>query len=440
MRFTVRLRTQALISRLAAASLLIATAAGSAAATECGELRAEAAQWKAAASVEETLASTIGDATRAKHQAAARESSAQLKNIERRLAAACAPKRTTIAALPLGYVVVPPGNGSRASIDPGERWGLALTTLAGAKSGIVFNDPAIVNVPGGARWESEGKVDELAVVVALDAQLTVEEPTQGVGSWRIDLKAAPVVVPAVTLKACAEGGSGNIGGAKLPATTCAMLLRVAPLASPTAVPERGRATLIGEWQYGDRAGFELGDELAEVASSGPPPRLDLALDLAAPIPGVSEGKKLVVTAGLNRKQNLAGSAVKLAEECGADDTACQEQWFSVEVWFDRTFAVPFVRRRPLEKTAIRFVGSVADRLGKTLSGQRVMAASTERRIYAITDPEGKYRFDGLPAGELTIAAVGKKLGQKPQAEYQKVLPVGVLSGSAPKILIDRLFE
>ncbi len=411
---------------------------GAAAATECGDARAQAAQWRAIAQVEDNLAATDG-ANRGKHQAALRDAQGQLKRAEARAASACATHRATIAALPLGYVVTPPGAGSKAWVEPGDRWGLTLTTLAGAKNGIVFNDAAVVTVPAGGRWEWDGKPDELAVVAALDAQLVVDEPSPGVGAWRIDLTGAPVILPASELRKCAESGA-PVSGAKLPATTCAMLLRVDPFGGPSAVPERGRAVAIGEWQYGDRAGFELGDELSDVAAGGPPPRLDLALDLSAPIPGVTEGKKLVVTVGLNRKTNLAGSAVKLSQECGGDDTACQAQWLAVDLWFDRVFAVPFVRRRALDKGAQQLSGTVADRLGKPLAGQRVMLQSGEHRILTITDADGKYHLDAPPAGEVTVAAVGRKLGAKPRADYLHAFMVGATVGPGPKLLIDRVFE
>ncbi|MSP62980.1 MAG: carboxypeptidase regulatory-like domain-containing protein [Myxococcales bacterium] len=415
---------------------------GVALATECGDLRTQAAGWRAALTVEEQLSSTLADATKAKHQSAAKEAATALKLIEKKLSAACAPRRVSIAALPLGYVAVPPGNGSRSWIEPGDRFGIALTTLAGAKGGLVFNDALTVSVPAGGRWESEAKGpsdSELELMVAIDAQLTVEEPAAGVGSWRIDLKGAPLLVPLGKVKACAASDGGDVGGARLAASTCQMLLKVDPLGSATALPERGRASLFGEWQYGDGAGFEIGDELADVPASGAPPRLDLLLDLSAAIPGVSDGKRLAVSLGLNRKTSAAGTVMKLTHEC-AGDAACEEQWFTVSIWFDRIFAVPFVQRRFHSGTPVKVIGRITDRLGKPMGGQRVMATGEGRRVFAITDSEGKYHFEWLPSGELSLAAVGKKLGAKTRSEYVRPFSLGLVTGTAPKILVDRLLE
>jgi hypothetical protein len=423
---------------------LILAGAATARATECGELRLEQARLSAAATVENSLASTIADATKAKHQAAAKEASAQLKTVEKKLAAACAPRKATIAALPLGYLSTGPGNASRVSVEPGEKWGLSLTTLAGAGAGITFQDAAIVSAPAGARWEIDSKVageaNGLALIVATDAQLTVEEPVAGRGAWRIELgKGAPLIVPYAKVKSCASAsGATDVGGARLSGASCQMLLRAAPLDGKDAVPERGRAVLLGEWQYGDRVGFEIGDEIAEVAPPpGPAPRVDLVLELSAPIPGISDGKKLLVTAGANRKSGAQGAMVKLAAECG-DDSACQDRWHDVEVWYDRAFAVPQVRVRPTGSG--RVTGAILDRLGKLVAGQRVLAQVGDRKVITMADPDSKFRFDGLPAGEVTVTPIARSLSAKPQKALAHSVTLGVAGGIAPKLFIDRLFE
>src|SRR5262249_8119845 len=161
----------------------------------CGELRAQAANLKTAAQVEEQLAASIADATRPKHAAAAKEATAQAKALEKKLAAACAPRSATIAAIPLRCLPVAPGHASHPGLDLADRWALSLTTQAGAASGVVFADPATVAAPSDMRLDSDAHRKELGdektgvlVVAALDAQLTVEEPQPGRGAWRIDVR------------------------------------------------------------------------------------------------------------------------------------------------------------------------------------------------------------------------------------------------------------
>jgi hypothetical protein len=252
-------------------------------ATECGELRAEQARLKTALAFDRSPLAADGKKA--------------LAAIERKLPAACAPRKVSIAALPIAYLAVPPGNLSKASLELGDGWGLTLTTQAGAAHGIVFADPVTLDVPRPLKWDSELSPNktgvELFVAVAIDAQLTVEEPATGRGTWRIDLKGKPELVAMSKIRACA-GGKPEAG--KLSKESCQLLARIDPMPKHGAVPERGRAQLAGEWQYGWHSTAELADEELSVLADAPlPARLDLHLDLSAPLPGISDGKKLAVT-------------------------------------------------------------------------------------------------------------------------------------------------
>ncbi len=410
------------------ALILMALVAARAAASECGDWRRRTERLQAVAAAEGRLG----------HDKQAKEAAAELRVAEKKTQAACAPRKVGVLALPLGVLAPAPGAGSRASFDPGPDWGLQLTTLAGAPGGVTFSEVATVTAPPG-RLDLDAKAAEdlggAAVVVATDAQLTVEEPAPGRGAWRIETHGKPLVVGVDKLRACAAASSpADVGGARLPPSSCAMLLHAFPLASPQAVPERGRAALLGEWQYGDRVAFEIADELAEVPSAGlPAPRLDLALDLAAAIPGVADGKKLVVSVVGNRR--TGGGALRLAEECG--DDGCPEKWHDVEIWWDRAFAQPFVRRRPTESN--KATGVVLDRLGKTVAGQRLAAFTGERRVITMTDADSKWRIDGV-VGEVSFVPVGKSLTARPNRQLGQTAWIGGAGGAVPKLFIDRLFE
>jgi hypothetical protein len=411
--------------------LVVLLLAARARATECGELRLAVAHFKAAATAEEA-------ARRTKQANEAREA---LHAAQGKLAAACAPRHATILALPLGYLPVPSGNASKLSFDAGDRWRLNIITQAGAPSGIVFMDPVALDLPA-LHWESASLAKapgEALLAVAVDAQLTVEEPVAGRGSWRIDLKGKPpLTIPMSQIRACA-GGKGD-AGAHLGRDTCQMLARVDPVPRPGAVPDRGRALLVGEWQYGWHTGFELGDvELSELPAGGPAPRLDLALPLSAPIPGIADGKKLEVTFEANRQERLEGVALKLGHECAADDGVCEGQRFDVEVWYDRIFGVPFLRTPPAAAAATRADGRVTDRLARPVAGQRVTLQSGGRKILTITDKFGDYRFDGLFGGEALIFAVGRKPTSKP-LEESRTVSLGLGELKVPVLYVNKLIE
>jgi Carboxypeptidase regulatory-like domain len=419
-----------------------------AAATECGDLRLQQANLKAATTVEEQLAASIADATGKKHQAAAKDAAAQAKALDKKIATVCAPRTVTIAALPIAYLSVAPGAGSRTAIDF-DRFALTFTTLAGAGGGLTFPDPVTLPAPSDMRLDSDAHKKELAeepsgilVIAATDAQLTVEEPAPGRGAWRLEWRGKPIVAPLSRLAACAAAStSQEVGGVKLAPSACQTLLRAAPL-GPThaaaAVPERGRAIRLGEWQFGNGAGLELLDELAEVATAaGPAPRLDLTLDLSAPLPNVSDGKKLAVSLGANKRPSAAGAALKLANECG-EDAKCKGRWFAAEIWLDRVFAVPLLRPRPTSTSKV--VGRIADRLEKPIAGQRVLAASGDRRVVTVTDADGKYRFEGLSAGDWTFSITSKHSANRPPRDAALRAALPLTGGDGPKIHADKLFE
>ena len=412
--------------------------APSAWATECGEARLQAAQLKAALTVEEGGREPSEAAAKARRAAGLKDLRTVIAAADKRLAQTCAPLRTTIAALPLAYVTLPPGAASSTVIEPGERWALTLTTQAGAGAGIVFADPILVTLPPGSRFEAVARADEEVggawVLIAVDAVLTVEEPAPGRGSMRIELKGAPVLAPLARLRACADGGGG-----KLPASTCRLLTQVVPSTAVDGLPERGRATLLGEWQYGDRISLEIGPELGELPVGGPPPRLDLVLDLAAPLPGISDGNRLSLSAAANRQAGLEGGRFKLSQGCPADG-GCPDSWMATELWFDRVFAVPFHRRRTLPAAMPRVSGAITDRLGAIIPGQRVLAERGDRRVYTLTDADGRYRVEGLGHGESSVAAVGKKLTVKPRIDYVRRFSTGLAPPVVPTLLMDRRFE
>lgn len=411
---------------------------GSAArATECGDLRLQATNWKAAAAVEQQL----------NHSGTAREAKTQLEKVERKIQQACAPKTVTIAALPLGYLAVPPGTASRAAFDPPEKWRPQFTTAAGAQAGILFAEPASLDVPRNMHWEADARAvkapGDVLVAVVEGAKLTVEEPQAGRGTWRISTTQKPTLVASSQLRLCAQGKPADLGGLKLSQPSCQMLARVDPLGAVAgALPERGRAMLVGEWQYGPQVTLDLGsEELADLSPSGSEPSVPLTLDLSAPIPGVSDGKHLVVTAETNRLPSGGGATFKLSQECAAGDAACEKQWFAEEVWFDRAFGVPFLRAPSTGGTGTRIVGRIADRLERTIVGQRVLVDDAGRHVVTMTNSDGDYRFDGMPAGQATVFPVARHVGDRPaKPDQAKRLLVGSGEAKAPTLLIDKLFE
>jgi hypothetical protein len=403
---------------------------GNAGATECGEARVAQAHFKAAAQMEQ-------DQHHAGPAHSARES---LDKADSKVRSACVPHKVKLTALPLGYLSLPPGIGSKASFEPGSDWALHLSTAAGAQNGIVFNDPAALELPGGTKWETpeNAKGPELYLAVATDAQLTVEEPEAGKGTWKIELEKT-AMLPMTAVRACA-GGKGD-AGAKLDKATCQMLLRVDPAGGANALPEPGRAAYVGEWQYGWKAGLDVGDlEMSETPTAGMPAHLELPLTLSAPIPGVSDGKKLVVSLQSNGQLKPIGANFKLAQECGNDDENCQKVRHVVTVWYDRAFGVPFARVRPAGAAKSGAAGKVADRLAKPMIGQRLMLLAPGRKIITISDDIGEYHFTDLAGGEATIFAVGKKPTDRPGKEESRKAMVGMGEAKVPILYVTKLFE
>jgi hypothetical protein len=402
-------------------------------ATECGEARQAVAHFKHAASVEESL----------HHSKEAHEAHSGLATAEHKLQSACQPHRVSIAALPLGFVTGAPGNASKTTVDPPPAWQLVVTTRAGAGSGIVFAEPAELEAPGGMHWETAPNAKataETLLAVATDAQLIVEEPEAGQGTWKIELKNKPQLVPVGQVRACA-GGKGD-AGVKLDKASCQMLARVDPTAS--GLPERGRAVLVGEWQYGWHSTIETGDlEMSEAPSGGPPPRVDLTLTLSAPVPGVSDGKRLDVTVEANKQNRPAGTNFRLAHTCADEDDACQKQRLAVEVWFDRAFGLPYLRVPPSAVAQGKAMGKVADRLARPMVGQRVMVMEGARKIITMSDDVGEYHFGGLSAGPVTVFAVGKKPTDKPGGpggDESRKVSIGVAETKVPILYVNKLFE
>lgn len=407
---------------------LLLLSASSARATECGELKLQATYLKAAVGAEETL----------RNASKVKELTAALKSLERRVASACAPKRVGISALPLGYLPVPPGNSSRVTFDPGESWQLVMTAH-GLRGGLTLGEPALVQLPAGMHWEVDGKVGkagDIMIAVATNAQLVIEETSLGKGSWRVEVRGQPTLVSLAQIRGCAEGSS--IAG--LSPAACAVLARIDPLGGGGALPERGRALLVGEWQYGGPIAIDLGDEeLTGMVTGGPPPRLDMPLELTSPIDGITEGRQLMVTFEGNRQNAGGGAGFRLANDCG-DDAACAKQRFAVEIWYDRIFGVPFIRTPPRVPYSASIVGRIANRLERPIGGQRMMATAGGRSAITLTDRDGSYRFDGLFPGEVSIFPVARKLGEKPRADQTRTLTAGAAETKATVLYIDRFFE
>jgi hypothetical protein len=410
-------------------TVAILLAANGARATECGDLRAQVARLTAALKAEEQL----------KRGAGGNEARSTLRTAQSKLDKACAPRKATITALPLGWVAVPQGNLSKATVDLSQGAGLVATTRAGAAAGIVFEEPVTIEIPPGTTLEvkpsPKPEHGELLLAVSTDAQLTMEEPDAGRGTWRIELKKPPVTLPLSKVKAGAHG-KGESG---LSQAACKALLAAAPLHGEGALPERGRAIFLGEWQYGWQAGLDL--DPATLGEGVPPqaaPELDLALELSAPIPGVSDGKHLHVTLGANKRVRPDGFSFKLGHGCGDDDTACEEARYAVEVWWDRVFGVPFLRT-PRAGTA-RVVGQVTDRLARPIAGQRMRLTVGDRRIVTTTDERGSFRFVSVPSGTGVVVPVGKDPGNPSKGDESRTVPVGLGETKVPVIYENKLWE
>jgi hypothetical protein len=399
-------------------------------ATECGEARLAQAHFKAAAQIEQDQ----------HHSGPAHDARAGLEKAEAKVRSACAPHSVKIMALPLGYLSLPPGIGSKATFEPSTDWALHLSTAAGAPNGIVFNEPPELQLPAGLKWETpeNAKGPEVYLAVGSDAELSVEEPEAGKGTWKISVeKTALVTLTAV--HACA-GGKGD-AGAKLDKATCQMLLHVDPISGPNALPEPGRAAYIGEWDYGWKSGLEIGDvEMSETPTAGTPAHVDLALTLSAAIPGVSDGKKLTVSLQNNGQLKPTGAVFKLWQECANEDEACQKVRHSVTVWYDRAFGVPFLRLRPVGAAKASVTGKVADRLAKPMVGQRLMLIEPGRKIVTISDDLGEYHFIDVAGGEATIFPVGKKPADRPGKEESRKAMVGLGEAKVPILYVTKLFE
>jgi hypothetical protein len=401
-----------------------------ASASECGEARLAQAHFKAAAQIEQDQ----------HHSGPAHDARASLEKADAKVRSACAPHAVKVTALPLAYLTLGPGNGSKTTFEPGSDWALHFSTAAGAANGIVFHDPPELTLPGGVKWETpeNAKGPEVFVAIGSDAQLTVDEPEAGKGTWKIEVEKT-ALLPLTAIRACA-GGKGD-AGAKLDKATCQMLMRVDPISGPNAMPEPGRAAYIGEWQYGWKSGLEVGDlEMSETPTAGMPAHVELPLSLSAPIPGVSDGKKLVVALQNNGQLKPQGAVFKLAQECGNDDEACQKVRHSVTVWYDRAFGVPFLRQRPVGAAKASAIGKVADRLAKPLIGQRLMLIEPGRKIITISDDIGEYHFIDLAGGEGTIFAVGKKPTAGPGKEESRKAMLGLGEAKVPILYVTKLFE
>jgi hypothetical protein len=403
---------------------------GNARATECGEARLAYAHYKAAAQIEQDL----------HHSGPAHDARSGLEKAEHQMKTACVAKKVGLSALPLGYVSLAPGNASKTTVELGSDWALHFSTGAGAANGIQFAEPAELTLPTGMKWESPdgAKGPELFVAVGTEAELTVEEPEAGKGTWKIEV-GKTTLLPMTGIRACA-GGKGDVG-AKLDKATCQMLVRVDPFGGPNAVPEPGRAAYIGEWQYGWKSGLEVGDvEMSETPTAGPAARVDLPLSLSAPIPGVSDGKKLLVTLQSNGALKPSGAVMKLGVDCGNDDEACQKQREVVTVWYDRAFGVPLTRVRAAGVAKASAMGKVADRLARPMVGQRIMLIAPGRKVVTISDDLGEYHFAELSAGEATIFPVGKKPTDRPGKEESRKAMVGMGEAKVPILYVTKLLE
>ena len=402
--------------------LLAGATARAAYGTECGKLRVEAAHWKAA-------------------QATTKDAASQLRTVEKKLQTACAPTRVTVAAIPLAYVPVPLGNLSRAGLELPAGAGPVFSTRAGATAGIVFADSVTLDQPA-IHLETElspnRAVADVLVAFAVDVKLTIEEPQTGRGVWRLESSGEPMVLPLSKLRACAAGKDKTV---KLAPATCQSLLVVDAAPNSQAIPERGRAVQLGEWQWGWRSTIDLQpDALGELPAAKLPVRVPMHFELSAPIAGISDGKRLEVTLETHARTAPEGLSWKLGHGCGDDDSACEKTRFAGEVWFDRAFGVAFLRApNPPSKTG-SLVGKVTDRLARAIGGQRVVATVGGRRAITITDKDGEFRFEGLPAGETVVVPVGKDPANVAKGDEKRQVMLGTAEVKVPVIFVNKLFE
>ncbi len=425
------MRSTSLLFSLAFVVVTGATGVRRAEATECGLARRQVDQLKAAIAVDEA-------ARRGKEVAAARS---KLAAIEKIVDKQCVARKANIVALPLGYVTLPDGNASHSSFTYSENWEITLTTQAGARHGLAFNTPASVTSAWGTKLaatdKSGLKPGETLIAVALGAQLVVEEPRPGEGAWKITLAAPPVLIPATKLRACADGKAKLD---KLTPHSCEVALSAYPVPFADSVPGRGRAVYVGEWQYGWQAGQTLNAEtLGPLPASTDPVRLDLELELDAPLGAITSGlKRLPVTIEGNRQASTDGVAIELGQTCN-DEEACEKKRFAIEVWWDRVFAMPLLRQP--HSVGLVVTGKITDRLAKPIAGQRVLLEGKGRRIIGITNKEGEYRFDHLGGGEHTLFPVGKSpTNLLKGGEEKKTVMVGFGDNKLPVTFINRLHE
>ena len=399
-------------------------------ATECGNARRQVDQLKAAISVDE--------ARHGKDVATARSRlQAQQHIVDKQ----CLAKRAKIVAIPLGYVTLPEGNASKSELTYSENWEITLTTQVGARYGIAFVTPATVTSAWGTKLVADDKSaikpGETLVAVALGASLVVEEPRPGEGTWKIALAAPPILIPALKLRACADG---KVKLDKLTPHSCEMVLSAYPLPSQDSVPGRRRAVYVGEWQYGWQAGHTLSTEtLGPLPDSKDPVRLDLELELDSSLGSINGGlKRLPVTIEGNRQSTTDGVAIELQHNCN-DDEACEKKHFGVEIWWDRVFAVPLLRQP--QSVDLVVAGKVTDRLAKPIAGQRLLLESKARRIITTSDKDGEYRFTSLGGGSYTLNAIGKSPTNVLKAgEDKRTVQVGVSENKQAVLFLNRLHE
>jgi hypothetical protein len=404
-------------------------------ATECGELTAVAQHLRAAAKV---TSSPL-----------AKEAQSQLQAVEPKRQAACAPTTVTISALPLGYLPVPAGNLSKASIDLPQASPLVLTTQAGDEGGLVFDEPATLTLPGPVHLESQLQADtrpgDLQVAVALGARLTVDEFQPGRGRWKIAVPKAPQAVTLSALESCAEGKDRPLGLSK---GACEGILVSLPRTRPPAVAARGRGLVLGEWQYGWGATIDLGEpeqalseeSASELRQSAPPTRVPLRLELSGPIPGVAEDRVLRVI--LEEAHTRTAATFKLGHSCGEEDAACQDRRTGMQLEWDRAFGVPLLRQVPaLPGRPSVLLGKITDRLARPIEGQRVAVTLPNRRVVTtVTDREGEYRLVGLPAGELLVSVVGRERAPRQKGDEPKRIVAGLGETKASVIFISKAVE
>lgn len=418
-----------------AVTVLLATA-GQAAATECGEARAQLAHLRGA-------------------QAISNQAKALLPAAERKVASACTPKKVTIAALPLGLVPVPQGNLSKVTWRPPEGFAMMVSTRAGAPAGLVVKEPAQLTVAGVTLETAPSaapKANEALVALARDAELTVDEPSPGSVTWTIGLPSAPTIVPLSTLQACAAGKDKSL---KLAVGTCRAVVDALPLApTPNARPERHRALRLGEWQYGWGTTLELGavelglDEAVKGLRGVPSPAVPMALELSAPIPGLSDGKRLDVTLQLGQLSAPPEVTLKLGHGCGDDDTACEGQRFAVEIWLDLVTGSLFFVPPPTpvatpsgQLKAGALVGKVADRLARAIGGQRLLYTGPGgRQIITTSDKQGEFHFVGLSGGEASVIPVGRVPTNILRGDEKRTVVVGLGESKVPIIYVNKLHE